>query len=125
MDDLKLQLLAAKAAGLEVRRGKGHQSDMLFRQVEDSRGIVTGVEWSPLKDDGDALRLASHLRLKVLPGKHKGDGCTVESQQPGIAGCTAFRDDPAEQMRIAIVRVAAETGAAMASVAPGAGGGGR
>ena len=65
MDDRKLLELAAKAAGIEIRRGKGHQSDMLFRQVEDSRGIVTGVEWSPLKDDGDCARMEASCSIDV------------------------------------------------------------
>lgn len=74
--------------------------------------VPSGRLWNPLTSDGDALQLAAQLRLRVLPGKHPGDGCTVESPQDGIAGCTAFYDDPAKQMRVAIVRVAAEMGKA-------------
>lgn len=107
MNDKEFLLLAAKACGYTV-----HSSD------ERATGIYIVVDrqisyWSPLTDDGDALRLAADLRLKVLPGKHKGDGCTVESQRPGIPGCTTFRDDKREQMRLAIVLVAAEIGKAM------------
>jgi len=105
--DLELLALAAKAAGdvsplLEVWKGE-------YAHFEQR-----GVGWNPLTDDGQALRLAALLRLRVLPGKHLGDGCTVESKQEGIAGCTAFHDDPATQMRRAIVHVAAEIGKAMA-----------
>lgn len=102
MDDHKLLELAARSVGW-VHLTNGETCD-------PKRG---NFYWDPLADDGDALRLAAHLRLKVLPGKHKGDGCSVESQHAGVAGCTAFRDDPAEQMRRAIVHVAAEIGASL------------
>lgn len=78
----------------------------------DEDGIPFG--WDPLYNNKDALGLAAELRLLVKPGKHKGDGCTVESQRDGIAGCTAFYDDSARQMRYAITRVAAEIGSKMA-----------
>lgn len=113
MSDEELTELAAKAAGHQYRwndlyrHGEG-RSEIL---VLPDAGVWFG--WDPLADDGDALRLASDLRLKVLPGKHKGDGCTVESQRQGIPGCTTFRDDKREQMRRAIVHVAAEIGKAM------------
>jgi len=105
--DRELLELAAKA------EGHGIWID------DEGSGLVflndkfTGVLWNPLHNDGDALRLASKLRLMIKPGKHLGDGCTVESQQSGIAGCTCFRDDPAEQMRVAIVRAAASIGEQM------------
>jgi hypothetical protein len=98
--DEELLELAAKAVGID-----DYQTVCQDAQY--------GPYWDPLIDDGDALRVAARLRLIVKPGKHKGDGCTVESQREGIAGCTAFRDDPAEQMRIAIVTVAAEIGKEM------------
>lgn len=102
--DKDLLRLAAKAAGYDPA-------------VITDDGLVllrgTVVKWAPLKDDGDALRLAAALRLLILPGKHKDDGCTVETQRRGIAGCTAFRDDEFEQMRRAIVHAAAEIGRAM------------
>lgn len=99
--DLELLELAAKAACVNLSGGV------------DEHGAYE-ENWNPLDNDGEALRLAALLRLRVLPGKHLGDGCTVESKQEGIAGCTAFHDDPATQMRRAIVHVAAEIGKLMA-----------
>lgn len=114
MTDKELLELAAKAAKIdgdwvELYPEDGHPTYSCG--IGKVGRIIT--LWNPLTDDGDALRLAADLRLMVKPGKHKGDGCTVESQRQGIAGCTAFRDDPAEQMRVSIVTVAAEIGKAM------------
>lgn len=56
---------AAKAAGIEVRPGNGFQKDRLFRDTPCNDGIVRGMEWNPLTNDGDALRLAVKLRLSI------------------------------------------------------------
>lgn len=111
--DLERLKFAAKAAGLNVD----------FEDYTDPAGwFANGYHpetgdvmhwWNPLRSDGDAMRMAADLRLKVLPGKHRGDGCTVETQRAGIAGVTAFYDDKFEQMRRAIVGAAAEIGRAM------------
>lgn len=106
--DRELLELAAKAAGI-ILKFSTFSDDTPPRRIDDD----TWSTWNPLADDGDALRLAASLRLQIKPGKHKGDGCTVETQRPGIAGCTAFYDDKEQQMRQAIVRAAAEIGRAM------------
>lgn len=107
-NDRELLELAAKAAEFTV----------LPKGRTDGNFLVLGGDygdfiWNPLTDDGDALRLAALLRLQINPGKHLGDGCTVETQRAGIAGCTAFYNDKAQQMRQAIVRAAAEIGRTM------------
>lgn len=109
MSDKELLELAAEAAGIVALRWG---IDAPERQMS-GEGQFIGATWNPLNDDGDALRLAADLRLKVLPGKHKGDGCTVETQRAGITGVTTFRDDKREQMRRAIVMAAAAIGAGM------------
>lgn len=113
MSDKELLPLAAKAMGHQHRWSDSYHHGEMRSEilVLPSEGVWFG--WNPLADDGQAFRLATELRLKVLPGKHKGDGCTVESQRPGIPGCTTFCDDKREQMRRAIVHVAAEIGKAM------------
>lgn len=113
MTDRELLELAAKAAGIALLRSRLDDpmccDFLLVERTLDGNGL----RWNPLTEDGDAMRLAANLRLQILPGKHKGDGCTVETQRAGIAGCTAFYDDKAQQMRQAIVRAAAEIGKAM------------
>lgn len=99
MKDYELLELAAKAAGYR------------FSWVGADRDIPETVEkgtWNPLAIHGDALRLAADLRIKIIPGKHKGDGCSAESMFWKAVGVTVFRDgDMAKQMCRAITMVAA------------------
>lgn len=117
MNDSELLELAAKAAGYELQ---DHTvlGDGLWLYGDGQSKTDDGREiffWSPLADDGDAFRLAAYLRLEVIPGKHAGDGCSVNSRRHEIPGVTVFRDskDMAEQMRRAIVMAAAEIGKSM------------
>ena len=115
MEDRELLELAAKACGLELR----FIALTNMPGAEERPRIVheNGVteKWNPLEDDGDAFRLSACLRLEVIPGKHFGDGCSVNSRRHEISGVTVFRDskDMAEQMRRAIVMAAAEIGKTM------------
>jgi len=69
--------------------------------------------WNPLRDDGDALRLANAVGMRIETPKYKGFGATASPLREGTAGATAFRDDPGEQLRLAITLCAAEVGKAM------------
>lgn len=101
--DRELLELAAKAAG--------HRIDPIDAMHDPEDWAV----WSPLTDDGDALRLAAKLRLQILPGKHYGDGCSVNPTGHPTPGVTSFVEskDMAEQMRRAITWAAAEIGRSM------------
>jgi hypothetical protein len=60
MDDRTLLELAAKAAGIELRRlNCGGPSGQVW--LSDKEIWVHG--WNPLTDDGDALRLAVKLKI--------------------------------------------------------------
>jgi hypothetical protein len=61
--DRELLLAAAKAAGMDRMwfANDGADSPMFFHRPNKS---VYG-EWNPLTDDGDALRLAVKLQMKV------------------------------------------------------------
>lgn len=71
MTDHELLKLAAKAAGIEI-----HESDdgtLQKRPIWAVTHFVCGQpygesQWNPLKDDGEALRLAVKLKLKVYQG---------------------------------------------------------
>lgn len=107
--DRELLELAARAAGAEGL-------SLWWPELPDDVWLETYTkEWNPLNDDGDALRLASLLRLQILPGKHQGDGCSINPTRHSTPGVTAFVEskDMAEQMRRAIVLTAAEIGRAM------------
>ncbi len=107
VSDRELLELAAKAAG--KTRGEWDYDWLRDLGHQISRDML----WNPAANSGQALELAVKLRLHIKPGKHLGDGCTVETQRAGIAGCTTFYDDKDEQMRRAIVLAAAEIGKAM------------
>jgi hypothetical protein len=98
--------LAAFAAGIHFKGYDPWYED--FAAYDPSTDC--NYQWNPLDRSGDALELAAILGLKIISGKHKGDGCTVEATRFSVAGCTTFYDDPSEQMRVAIVLTASETG---------------
>lgn len=63
----------------------------------------TAWDWNPLDNTEDAQEVKSKLQLKVEPPKHFGDGYSCGKY-------TVFRDNPDEQMRLAIVYTAADIG---------------
>jgi len=117
MTDRELLEAAAKAAGLKVQIWDGHSG--LMCAVDDVRH---GRMWMPLTDDGDALRLAVKLRLDIDNGSPSDGNRYVCAYRCGIA---MVRDPVSEieeiedecqrlaATRRAIVRAAAEIGAAI------------
>lgn len=93
MEDKELLELAAKAAGINMD------------SWED-------CGWSPLSDDGDALRLAVKLGLRF---EHHLSHPYVAVFVPKIVGRfeEEYNDDPYAATRRAIVRAAAEVGRGM------------
>ena len=104
--DRELLKAAAKAAGIDVN----------FDDTQWSRFWVNGGGgfWNPLLDDGDALRLAVKLQLRVIPPE---DEFGLERASVRIAGVRelidAFDVDPLAATRRAIVLAAAEIGRSM------------
>lgn len=92
--DRELLELAAKAAGIPGEW--------------DGIGIgILNATWNPLTDDGDALRLAVRLSMKVYPGEaYAWDATTADYR---ISGCCDDDEciDPYAATRRAIVRAAA------------------
>ena len=116
MDDKELLILAAKAAGMFVKKnfyGVDDEDQFVGLKVKPSKEAARYLTecWNPLTDDGDALRLAVKLRLEVgFPGEK-----SVWSF--GRTGNPCREDfgtgDPSAATRRAIVRAAAEIGRAM------------
>jgi hypothetical protein len=106
MTDKELLELAAKAAGIIVGHAKRDPSVTFFL---DDRGLV--INWDPLTDDGDALRLAVKLGVQITIILDGDDG--DHPPQTMVDWATEMHgNDPFAATRRAIVRVAAETGKA-------------
>lgn len=108
-NDRELLEVAAKAAGIEIMFWSG-------RDVCAESPVVQpdGIEWNPLRDDGDALRLGVKLNMGISV-----DFDRVDVSAPGGILATEFRydlpspTDPCAATRRAIVRAAAEIGKSM------------
>jgi hypothetical protein len=122
MTDRELLELAARAAGIEIKRGRLDDPacrDMLV--FNSARNLLEKLgPWNPLTDDGDALRLAVKLNLNVLfDSVPDGVGVFVYGEwddAPEGANETYEKDGCAATRR-AITRAAAEIGKALAPTA--------
>jgi hypothetical protein len=116
MTDKELLELAAKAVGLEIRMkhyevGGWHCQ---WHHVID-KGIDEWIDWNPLTDDADALRLA--VKLKIAVTYPEDESCVrVWYGSMGTEPlCDVLGNDPYAATRRAITRAAAEIGKAMKS----------
>lgn len=111
MDDRTLLELAAKAAGIEydVDRSKPHPVSKAFFGL----WLVIHCEpyegqrryWNPLRDEGDALRLAVRLQMCISVND---DYTSVDCSEGHVAISQAHEGDPYAASRRAIVRAAVE-----------------
>lgn len=110
LTDKELIELAAKAAGHE---GKW-QRDTNFVQeryyfeflLYNNQGMMTGFEWNPLREAGDALRLAVKLQLEIRPGPGAVSVSNVCYGDP--LSFVWYDGDPQKATRRAIVMAAAK-----------------
>lgn len=97
MTDRELLERAAKAAGIEL----GWDALGPYERID---GVAGGYRsWSPLDDDGDALRLAVQLGMNIIVLRE--GGCIVKID--GVYRAEELGDDPRAATRRAIVRAAA------------------
>lgn len=118
MQDRELLELAAKAAGIGGGWGdkiEYHNGAVDLRDV----WILGGddfVPWNPLTDDGDALRMAVKLGMRVSANRDPAGFTAIASVQSPFGAKSATESaDPetlSEATRRAIVRAAAEVGKA-------------
>lgn len=105
--DSELMELAAKAAGIPVKWEATHGCFW----IKFGYGLEIKI-WSPLTDDGDALRLA--VKLGLLVNVWSAASTTIVSTHEGghIADAEEhhYDGDPYAATRRAIVRAAAEIG---------------
>ena len=98
--DMELLELAAKAYDIELDRWNG-----AYACYETNIGL-----WNPLLDDGDALRLAVHLDLLLMPYPDDGAVRVTKLYQPDTIVSYGIPPDKNSSTRRAIVRAAAEIG---------------
>lgn len=110
MTDRELLELAAKAAGINIDYSyAGRGFDVLGNAVLDWHN---GTKWSPLTDDGDALRLAVKLGIDIFT-RININGKFVVTERSDINFCPELIGDGIDAgsaTRRAIVRAAAEIG---------------
>ena len=116
--DRELLELAAKAAGYVVLASlAGHANGTTHWWKGAAWGLqIEGVDWiwNPLVDDGDALRLAVKLGLRVYPPEQIGNKGQASVNHFGTLWVHEdVSDDPYVATRRAIVRAAAEIGRTM------------
>lgn len=108
MTDRELLEAAAKAAGYELF---WVITDPMIRCNEPAHPDKTHNLWNPLTDDGDALRLAVRLRLKLNIGTEATfANDTVDGETIHWAREQHAESDPCAATRLAIVRAAAAIG---------------
>jgi len=106
MSDRELLEMAAKAAGI---MWYGYCGDDSTECHYFDIGPDEVVKWNPLRDDGDALRLAVKLEMALDLTIAMQDGADVEADNSSEY-CGA---DPYAATRRAIVHAAAEIGGQM------------
>ncbi|CAJ0779130.1 hypothetical protein LMG7141_00843 [Ralstonia condita] len=105
MTDRELVELAAKAVGIRLHIW-GTEGSENFSDIDKGK---FGTRWNPLKDDGDAFRLAVQLQIDVNHQRALG---VVEAFWSKDAGCKRepYGSDSLAATRRAIVRAAAAIG---------------
>lgn len=113
MDDRELLELAAKAAGIRHIQPTNDYDGSLGLILCDEYNWP-GRDWSPLTDDGDALRLAVKLMLSVTIGPCQVQAVSISGALRGeFPKEDAIYQDMGIATRRAIVRAAAEIGRGM------------
>ena len=111
MDDRTMLELAAKAAGIDywvVRFApRANPTERIHMTVNGET-----VEWSSLKFDSDALRLASelHINIEFVKGLTTKQFVEISAYPSGRGDCLCLEpigDDPNKATRRAITRAAA------------------
>ena len=108
MNDRELLELAAKAAGIEIEPCTCSDPRWPFRTGKAGRS----GHWNPLEDDGDALRLAVTLNMGISIPVWKDNRIDVITFRDSRVNVIEKGNDAMAATRRAIVRAAAEIGAA-------------
>ena len=112
MTDKELLELAAKAAGISVKWDNKWNCFMRDARPVHDEFDSEWLPWRPLTDDGDALRLAVKLSMKLYVGEAYpwNEALLDYPQKLGVCVDEDEEPDPYAATRRAIVRAAAEIG---------------
>ena len=111
MVDQELLELAARAAGLNVKAQSVNADDRWIGLIVGEKHTREKKFWNPLTDDGDALRLAVKLGLRIeINTQVLGDTLVISEFYDNVE---CHNGDPYAATRRAIVRAAAEIGKTM------------
>lgn len=122
MQDRELLELAAKAAGigpLDFDYTSREKHSFYFGpRLPIQEGVLVAARhryWHPLADDGDALRLAVSLGIRIAPEANGGDVAAASATRDfiGQVSVEVHGNDRYAATRRAIVRCAADIGKAM------------
>ena len=112
MTDRELLEMAAKAAEIKVEFYETYGRELCKKEND----YGPDNQWNPLTDDGDALRLAVVLSIRLTEFKDTVVKSRGVAWKDGYASCALWEPegtDPFAATRRAIVRAAAEIGKAM------------
>lgn len=119
MGDRELLVMAAKAAGLLIEWHDWGDFGEHPRVIEEGAISAGSVQWNPLHDDGDALRLAVKMRMMVDVDEYRVQALAEIAMHEGLEPETVYfdgqsigvnRGDVNSATRRAIVRAAAKIG---------------
>ena len=112
MDDRTLLERAARAAGMTGWTYHDEDGGAMRSPPKESRYLRVYSYWSPLHDDGDALRLAMKLQINLLFQVNGIEARTYQGQFFIAREPVMYADAQAVQVatRRAIVRAAAQMG---------------
>ena len=112
MNDRELLELAAKADGLEGYRYCANRQCMAEWVGSDGGWFGCSI-WSPLTEDGHAMRLAVKLGMTVSVSIDRGETRILDADGSLVLVHMHFAGGPYAATRRAIVRAAAEIGRQM------------
>jgi hypothetical protein len=106
MTDLELLNAAAKAAGIATHGWRAHESKpgLYVLPITETGAYLV---WNPLIDDGDALRLAVKLNMRLCITGEAGITDAASGGGRWVFGGESHGSDPYAATRLAIVRAAA------------------
>lgn len=110
MDDHELLKLAAKAAGLTDWYWSHADKTIKLRSTDVGHEGPEPLQWNPLDDDSDALRLAVQLRISVMQPAPEDNGNVLALWACGHGVSEIRSSNPYAATRRAIVRAAAAIG---------------